>query len=39
MIVSEIRERVLANLDEIEPAVSAAWKKYDQEHKSQVPKD
>ncbi|TSC62074.1 MAG: hypothetical protein G01um101448_1207 [Parcubacteria group bacterium Gr01-1014_48] len=29
---NEIREKVLAHLDEIEPSVSAAWRAYDQEH-------
>jgi len=28
---SEIREKILSELDQIEPAVSAAWRKYDEE--------
>lgn len=30
---SEIREKILNELDSIEPTVSAAWRKYDQERK------
>jgi transcriptional regulator NrdR family protein len=30
---SEIREKILSELDRIEPTVSAAWRKYDQEKK------
>jgi transcriptional regulator NrdR family protein len=30
---SEIREKILSELDSIEPSVSAAWRKYDQEQK------
>jgi transcriptional repressor NrdR len=30
---SEIREKILSDLDRIEPSVSAAWRKYDQEKK------
>lgn len=30
---SEIREKILSELDQIEPSVSAAWRKYDQEQK------
>lgn len=29
----EIREKIISELDRIEPAVSAAWRKYDQEKK------
>lgn len=28
---SEIREKILSELDSVEPSVSAAWRKYDQE--------
>jgi len=28
---AEIREKILAELDRIEPAVSAAWRRYEQE--------
>ncbi len=31
---AEIREKILADLDAVEPSVSAAWRKYNQEHKS-----
>ncbi len=30
---SEIREKALSELDRVEPSVSAAWRKYDQEQK------
>ena len=30
---SELREKILSELDRIEPAVSAAWRKHDQEQK------
>lgn len=30
---SEIREKILSELDIVEPAVSESWKKYDQEQK------
>ena len=30
---SEIREKILSELDRIEPSVSAAWRAYDQEKK------
>ena len=30
---SEIRERILSELDIVEPAVSDAWRKYDEEKK------
>jgi transcriptional regulator NrdR family protein len=30
---SEIRERVLSELDSIEPAISEGWRKYDREKK------
>ncbi len=30
---SELREKILSDLDRIEPSVSAAWRKYDQEKK------
>ena len=30
---SEIREKILDELDSIEPAISEAWRKYDQEKK------
>lgn len=30
---SELREKILSDLDRIEPSVSAAWRKYDQEQK------
>ncbi|XOB46305.1 MAG: ATP cone domain-containing protein [Candidatus Nealsonbacteria bacterium] len=30
---SEIKEKILSELDSIEPTVSAAWRKYDQEKK------
>jgi len=30
---SEIREAILSELDAVEPAVSEAWRKYDQEQK------
>jgi len=30
---SEIREKILSELDSVEPAVSAAWRKHDQEKK------
>jgi len=29
----ELREKILLDLDRIEPSVSAAWRKYDQEQK------
>jgi len=32
---SEIREKILDELDKIEPSVSAAWRKYDQEKKGE----
>lgn len=32
---SEIKEKILSELDRIEPAISAAWRKYEQE-KTQV---
>jgi len=31
---SEIREKILGELDNLEPSVSAAWRKYDQENKN-----
>ena len=31
---SEIRESILSELDVVEPAVSEAWRKYDQEKKA-----
>jgi len=31
---SEIKENILSELDLVEPAVSEAWRKYDQENKS-----
>lgn len=31
---SEIREKILGDLDQLEPSVSAAWRKYDQEKKT-----
>ena len=30
---SEIREKILSELDRLEPSVSAAWRKYEQEKK------
>ena len=30
---SEIREKVLTELDRVEPAIAEAWRKYDQEKK------
>jgi len=30
---SEIKEKILSELDSVEPAVSASWRKYDQEKK------
>ena len=30
---SEIKEKVLSELDRIEPSASAAWRKYDEENK------
>ena len=30
---SDVREKVLSELDGIEPAISEAWRKYDQENK------
>ena len=30
---SEIKEKVLSELDRVEPSVSAAWRQYDQEKK------
>ncbi len=30
---SEIREKVLSELDRLEPAISEAWRKYDRENK------
>jgi len=30
---SELREKILSELDSVEPSVSAAWRKYDQEQK------
>ena len=30
---SEIKEKILSELDRIEPSVSAAWRKYDEEKK------
>ena len=30
---SEIKEKILSELDRIEPSVSAAWRRYDQEKK------
>ena len=30
---SEIKEKILSELDRVEPSVSAAWRKYDQEKK------
>ncbi len=30
---SEIKESILAELDNVEPSVSAAWRKYDSENK------
>ncbi len=30
---SEIREKILSELDSVEPSVSAAWRKYDQKKK------
>ena len=30
---SELRKKILSELDNVEPSVSAAWKKYDQEQK------
>lgn len=30
---SEIREKVLSELDRVEPSVAEAWRKYDQEQK------
>ena len=30
---SEIKEKILSDLDQIEPKVSEAWRKYDQEQK------
>jgi transcriptional regulator NrdR family protein len=30
---SEIREKILSELDSVEPAVAAEWRKYDQEQK------
>jgi len=30
---SELREKILSELDRIEPSVSAAWRKHDQEQK------
>jgi transcriptional regulator NrdR family protein len=30
----EIREKVLGELDQVEPSVSEAWRKYDQEKKA-----
>jgi len=30
---SEIKEKILSELDRVEPAVSAAWRKYEQEKK------
>ncbi len=32
---SEIKESVLAELDKVEPSVSAAWREYDQENKEE----
>ena len=32
---AEIRERVLAMLEDIEPASSQAWQAYDKEHKKE----
>jgi transcriptional repressor NrdR len=32
----ELREKVLAHLEEIEPSVSAAWRAYDTEHKASI---
>lgn len=31
---SEIREKILGDLDQLDPSVSAAWRKYDQENKA-----
>jgi transcriptional regulator NrdR family protein len=31
---SEIKARILSELDQVEPSVSAAWRKYEQEKKS-----
>ena len=31
---SEIRENILSELDDVEPAVSEAWRKYEEENKS-----
>lgn len=30
---SELREKILSELDRVEPSVSAAWRKHDQEQK------
>lgn len=30
---SELKAKILSDLDQIEPSVSAAWRKYDQERK------
>ena len=30
---SEIKEKILSELDKVEPAISEAWKKYEQENK------
>ncbi len=30
---SELRKKILSELDSVEPSVSAAWRKYDQEQK------
>jgi len=30
---SELREKILSELDSVEPSVSAAWRKYEQEKK------
>ncbi len=30
---SEIREKILSELDQVEPSISAGWRKYDQEQK------
>jgi len=32
---SEIRDKVLSELDNVEPSVSAAWRKYDEEKKKE----
>ena len=33
IMTSEIKEKILSELDRVEPAVSAAWRKHDQESK------